>query len=49
MKIMTKIVEFLKKYSDTIFIFNIAIIYIIDLFPEGSDTDEDDDEDSRVS
>ena len=31
------------------FIFNTAIICIIDLFLEGSDTDEDNDEDSRVS
>lgn len=31
------------------FIFNTAIICIIDLFLEGSNIDEDDDEDSKVS
>lgn len=35
--------------SGIIFIFNTAIICIIDLFLEGSDTNEDDGEDSEVS
>lgn len=31
------------------FVFTTAIICVIDLFLEGSDTNEDDDEDSKVS